>query len=651
MTYRGTKKLSYVVETPHYDTRSNKLEIVFLLIFPFTVILIIYHTLLTTSLFFDNGNFIDPYLYGSPFYYLSQLYPWSSMIWVGLFRIEYSLPWFSPNTVYLYITSISSLTFYIFLSGLRLGKISRLFGSIVYVLNPFYLYNLYDTGLTPFFILIPLVLFSILEYSRTTRIHFLFFAVALTSLIVDLDYSMQGIAALRLVVPIIILPIGLVLFVNDQQKLMKKFKDYLIAFLLFVGLNIWSIMTVIWDYFGDFGPYSRTSSTAISFNYQNMAFNYASERLTNVLSGMWYTFTPSGVEFLGLLWFLLVVVSILVIVTKQVKPSIKIMFVSMSILFLALIAFSLSVKTGILLPVTKSLPVLYLFEYPYIIEAIQMFASVVLISLLIDNLEKAYQIQRRFPHPFRKTRKLLVGLLPIVASIVVIALLLVPFFAYNGSILEIQASGQDVLLPQYYDDLGAYFEQENGPYRVLILPLNYSSYNAMLMELPPSKLFISEFAEVNAVQNTSSFLTPQLPLPPLNEVKAVILDIYNEKMDIGYILANDSVKYVIIFNPNEMQNVDLIQSSSGEITLNGGGMNFLDYFLSTNSFKVLARSSQFIILENNRYTGNGVSSSVGNYYYYPIIVYNIVSFSLCWVIIGLLFFYELIKRKKWLHLW
>ena len=126
----GLKKSDDTINGRHCYKILNKQEIVFLSIFPFTVILMVYHKLVNPSLFFDNGNFINPYLYGSPFYFLSQQFPWSSMIWVGLFRIQYTLPWFSPNTVYLYITSTSSLTFFIFLSGLKLGRIPRLFGGL-----------------------------------------------------------------------------------------------------------------------------------------------------------------------------------------------------------------------------------------------------------------------------------------------------------------------------------------------------------------------------------------------------------------------------------------------------------------------------------------------------------------------------------------
>ena len=641
----GLKKSDDTINGRHCYKILNKQEIVFLSIFPFTVILMVYHKLVNPSLFFDNGNFINPYLYGSPFYFLSQQFPWSSMIWVGLFRIQYTLPWFSPNTVYLYITSTSSLTFFIFLSGLKLGRIPRLFGSIIYVINPFYLYNLYDTGLIPFFILIPLVLFSILKYNQTSRVNFLFLAAAVTSLIVDLDYSMQGIAALRLIVPIVIIPIILVLFVNDQQKFTSKtIKDYLIAFFLFLSLNIWAIMTVIWDYFNIFGVSYHTSSLSISFNSANMAYNYASEPLINALSGMWYPFTPSFIEFLSLLWFLFVLVAVLVIIIKRVKPAIKIMFVSMSILFFALMTFSLLVKAGILLPIAKRLPVFYLYEYPYIIESIQMVASVTLISILIDSLENPNKIKRRSSNLFIKTRQMLGGHLPVIASIAVIALLVTPFFVFNNSILESQG-GQDVFIPHYYEDIGEYFDQEKGSYRVLILPLNYSSYNAMLMQLPPNKLFISEFAEVNAVQNASSFLNPPLPFPPLNEVKSVFLDIYSKNNEIAYILANDNIKYVVILNPTQTQNISLSQSASGEITLNGGGRNFMNYFSSVGSFKVVASSAQFIILDNNKYSEASKSLEVANNYYYPIIVNNIVSFSLCWIIIGLVVSSEMKRRK------
>ena len=194
-------------------------------------------------------------------------------------------------------------------------------------------------------------------------------------------------------------------------------------------------------------------------------------------------------------------------------------------------------------------------------------------------------------------------MLTVIVTILILSPL-IPFFSNTAQLSNSQASTSKYL-NETYNEIGNYFSEHPGNYRTLILPLNYTTYNSMMTQVPTNNLFFSPFASVNSGSpDGQNFFQRPNQYPNFIAVRNVINNIfYNNTNNITELLSIYNVEYVVVMNPQISQNLTMYISSSGEITLNGGGIQFVKILETATNFSVVCEHSDFVILRNMKYMG------------------------------------------------
>lgn len=584
--------------------RTSLVEVLSVLLITSTLLISIYYSWLTNAPLYFDGNFMIPYLRGNLLLYLSSNYPWYSLLYHYAFLFGNMYFGIVVNSFYLTLFAFCSLSMLYLTKTLNFNKFSRIFTSILYVANPFTLFNLYNPSLLPFFLLTPLLIATILLYDRTGKLKFLIYSALLIYFIVQLDAPLQGLAALRLVFPVMI-GIGVFSFVRSFKKNHKTaIKHHFIALLIFVTLNIYYIIALFYAYLGIFGTSINVVSSAVGFNLSNLNYLYGNLGIINVLSDFEYPFLAIGFLWIfQIFWSILLFIAIgsAVIFRKRMEPYVVIFAIT------ALLIISLVILTKFNLDVFlfKKLNILFVYEYPFLPESILILLDSILLGNLVNVISSTHTKSKLYttrcnPRIYKKNSSLFL-------TVIVVIMILSPVLPLLGHSNQMSSSqsNSSKYLNSVYMDIGTFLSKDSGDYRTLILPLNYSTYNAILTQVTPNNLFFSPFASVNSGTpgNENLFQRPS-QYPNYTDVKNAIRSIFdNNSKNLAAMLSLYNVKYVIVLNPLSTQNISMYISNSGEITLNGGGAKFTNLFMKAGNFSIASNNSLYTIFKDSEYEG------------------------------------------------
>ena len=583
---------------------TRRREAILVYIISLSIIISIYYSWLSNSLLFFDGNFPIPFLRGGVFFYLSGNYPWFSLLYYFIQQIDAAYLGLITNTIYLLVYAFCTITFYYMTITLNFSRFARILASIIYIINPFTLYNLYNPSLLPFFLVIPLIISFIVLYSRSSYTRFLIIASVLAYFLVQLSAPLQGLAALRLVIPAIFLPSVLPFLLSRRSEYLRLIKSYLLAVSVFLLLNFFYIFIVIYSYLGIFGGSGTTSLNANAFNLVNLSYLYSGLKILNIFSDIEYPFlTTQFIWLFQVFWGILILVSITISIIwrKYIRPEIF----GFIITALGIISFMIFTKYGLDLLLFKKFPLLFVYEYPFLLESVLIFLYSIILGFLLNlivNNEIQHANHKKYHFSILK-RKNFRTMLTVIVTILILSPL-IPFFSNTAQLSNSQASTSKYL-NETYNEIGNYFSEHPGNYRTLILPLNYTTYNSMMTQVPTNNLFFSPFASVNSGSpDSQNFFQRPNQYPNFIAVRNVINNIfYNNTNNITELLSIYNVEYVVVMNPQISQNLTMYISSSGEITLNGGGIQFVKILETATNFSVVCEHSDFVILRNMKYLG------------------------------------------------
>lgn len=584
----------------------------------------------------DYGDLTVPYLRGTALAELSAPNPWYSLLAKATFLIAPGGYGLVLNVVDVYSFALAPVAMLVLLRQFGVPRVPRFAGAMFYLVNPVVLAEaspgFYSWSL--FLILAPLILAALVAYEQANGLRYLLVGLLLVVVLLQLDPT----DGLRLIAPLLVGSLALPWLTRRVKPARRMALDYAAALVLLGALLAIDLLPSVARLSYDFSAGSTSSSTFFAFHMANVTFTYHAQTLANSLSAL--ALYPTGhLAQLGYadtaVWALWLVIIVLAMAMTAVaclfegrfshEPN-RAHYATFLGLAGVLVGLQVGISTGVLLGMFRHAPFLFDYEYPTIFNYIQIVLYTVFFAVLVDRSGRI--IRGLLPSSeTRATRFSLGGANYILivgrtararpaaarggspvarrlagpgVTLAVVAVLLLaanyPTFSRGSNDSLNPTTDSASFLPAYYSQLGSFFLSQGGVYRVLPLPLNYSSIIWLESALPHERIFGIPYAGVNSpgeYPNSTVLLTV---------LQAIVA---NATAGLAQLLAQDNVRYVLVENP-ETTTPFKLDTSGYNIYLTGGGRDFLEVFGSAPGFQEAASSPNYVVLEDTLYAAPAV---------------------------------------------
>lgn len=580
----------------------------------------------------DYSDLTLPYLRGGVEVQLSQPEAWYDTL-VRFLYLSAPGGSYGPvlNSLEVYSYALGPITMLILLYQFGLPRAARIGGAIFYLANPVVL-----TQASPgfiswslFFSLAPLILALFVVYDRTNASRWLVAAAFLLVLLTQLD-PLDGV---RLIAPLLVGVLILPWITHRKKSLGRIGLDYLVFGAIVGGLLLLQFVPTITSvqYYLTAGS---GSSEFYNFHIGNVAFTYRDQNVLNSLSGL--ALYPGGNPYLygyghtavWLLWIAVVLACLVAaaLVCLLAVPHIHRGNQDYYSIFLgtalAVVALQVGIANGTLVWIFRAAPFMFEYEYPTIWNYVQVVLYTVFFGLLVDEcialvewlrsragLLAGQRVDTVISNARRSDLEQPDGRggkgfgsrwrrgLPTALTLVCVGVLCLgvnfPLVVQGPSNPSNPTTDNANFLPAYYSGVGSFFAAHQGLYRVLPLPLNYTSIIDLESAVPISHIFGIPFGGVN-----SPGLYPNTSLlqNALDSIAAGHLG------SMAASLASDDVGYILVLHPGSDAPV-VSAGSSYNPYLNGGGGSFLRGINATSGLVAVANTSDYVVLQNERFAG------------------------------------------------
>jgi hypothetical protein len=520
------------------------------------------------------------------------------------------------NVIDVYSYALAPIAMLVLLRELHISRIGSACGGAFLLFNPVTLWVAAPGFVTwsLFFILGPLALTALVRYERTNDSSFLVLGLLVSLLLIQLD-PLDG---LRLIAPLIAGVLILPFATRRVVSLRRMAGHYVLALSLFAVLWIGILSLSSGQLSSWYSLGSTTASSFYQFHLSNVKFTYQSQGLINSLAALnpYPGSELSNLGYAGTLaywtWFVVIVASICTAVLRRHKEAIyfRVFLVSA----VALASFQVGVSTGLLDPIFSSFPPLFDYEYPSIINYIQIVFYAALFGLLVDTTIRFFQVTllesrpnrvvlslgTRFAivevgtgSPSRKRRHSLYlpAVTAVICAVLVLTMVNVPGITNARSKAVNPTEDSQDYLPAFYNNLDSFFANHQGDYRILPLPLNYTTIIQLYSVVPLTRIFGIPYGGLNS---PGIFPNSTLLLSALTNIAS------NRGIGFAQELARDNVRYVVILNPARSAQIQL-SSTYYNSYISGGGLEFVNFLERAGGFAQVISSTNYIVFENQRY--------------------------------------------------
>lgn len=576
----------------------------------------------------DFADLGVPFLYGNPEVYLSNASPWYEMFASLSYETLHQNFGFALNGLDVFSYALAPLGMYLLLDQLRFSRIARIGGSLFFLINPFTLqlapgYLEYST----FWFAAPIVLALLIRYDRSRARRELLAASLLTFVLLQVN-PLDGI---RLIVPIT-LGFWLLPFLKRRgDSVVRVAKD------MGVALGLLLVLYVVGDLAAGsannlgywFSAGSNASSPLYQFTISQIQFTYQGQSYLNSLT-LITVYPGSTMQLLAYSGTLTWVVWILVVGACLAGGTIRAAFrrgrdsqyyLTLLATLTLLVGLEVGISSGYLLPAFNRLPFLLDYEYPTVIQLVQIVIYAVFFGAFINEWPQLFHRFKQWlrtvsPHTqisrtglrerivstptrpavrvrrFRRAGPYLRSRLPTVAAVAALVIIpSVPLLEVNRPESVNLSADSSNYLPGYFGEVGGYLHSRSGDSRVLPLPLNYTTILQLESAVPPGGVFGIPYAGVN---NPSAY-------PSVGRVVAVLGAIQNDDFShLAGLLALNNIEYIVILNLGSASPMSL-DSNAYDPYLNGGGSVFLRAFEGAANFSSVVSSSNFAIYRDDLY--------------------------------------------------
>ncbi len=504
-----------------------------------------------------SGDLVVPYPL-PPLQQLALSTPWYNLLSTFLLLNFYSLYGYIVNflEIILYIPAYFTMLF--LLKDLKIKKSIAVSLSIFYLLNPVVFPSTfsYNNLMWPeFFIFGPLFLLYLFRYLKNNERKNLVMLSILISFYLEIQTA-PTLYNVRLVIPILLIPALYVFYYNAAKTSLKRTViDYGLLAVLMLGLNLIPIIQALQYTLFVGGQASLTSSGFQSLHYNNVVYTYQDQNLIFAISGLvvYPIFQNAFLQGYGQLFFFqtlafdcLVAIAVAWTLIKKLEKPPFVRSLSLSILMIWF--FITLTQSGFLDQFFPKLSFLYLWEYPDYLEMALFVLYIPVLAIFVSRLvpwgfpithqDEITKKQRRLllTFHFKKVERAFGRIIPV--------LVVVTLFSYFVPVIYTNSVGfpgvpQYEVQPNYIHDIYDFFLNENGTYRVMMVPFNQILYKELASAIPSDNIFGLPYAYEN---NPSAFANVSL-------FKSIYYDLnYDTMGNFTNLLNYTGVKYIIVFN-------------------------------------------------------------------------------------------------------
>jgi hypothetical protein len=563
-------------------------------------------------------------------YQLSQPYPATYV--ATHYAFELIGPHFGSLTNFLGVFSYALLppAVYPFLRMLRNSRGVSFVGAVLYLANPIVLF------FSPIYISWSLVLISIpiaaallLEYNQSGKRRYLLYLATLLATLTIVDPVLGGLDSLRSVIPAVgLLAVGGFLFGTPQPR-RRMAIDYAVAAVLFCAVALPAALVFSGQY-SFFLQQSQSSGTDFyNFHLSNVIYTYQGQNLFASLSGV-ISYPGNPQSLIGYENTLSYPLWILIVVSTYTLPTLSRRGVNQWYLLLLLTSAAASgsefaIQAGLVTPLFSSLPVLFLYEYPESLSIIIVFTVVCTFTCVLTAVARYLRFffgsdasarvrQVRFrnleysilvrpssrartnaglrPHTGLRRRLAFAAGIIFCAGILLIAPGLPAEVGYAAGAAALPPSPSDAV-PDYYFQLPSKLIEPPTDYRILPLPLTYTSYIDLRTVVPTVNLFGIPYAGVNTIAG----LYPGYA----NLLTVLRLISTNSTIALSSALVESNVKFLLITDISSTAPLSLSETGYSAY-LDGGGGTFLAELLAAPGLILDYSTASYAILSVANYT-------------------------------------------------
>lgn len=549
------------------------------------------------------GDSSTLYIFGSAKEILSVKYPWWTLFEFTFRNI--SLMYFPLiiNILNSYLGILLPISMFFLLRELRLNRVSQIGGAILYLGNPIVLHHLGILDWT-FFASFPLALLSIIRYNDTGKFRYLLWLLVFLEIPIQIDWVNSGIATLRF----LILALGLFVFSTiwiGKKDSFKLAMGIVIFVALFSFVNSYAIYTTMFG-FASYSYISTVGSSTVSsfynFHFSNVIYTYSGQNVIYAFSGL-MMYKGSNLFLMGydskflslsIFWFVIVISSIIFSFVHKSYFSLYFRLASITIILMAI--FQLGVYYHYFLFLFAKFPFLFVYENPSFIDRPQAFLEVILIAAFLNHLiihitsDKTLHRQNKFSliSVLRKNKLAK----KVVAALLILFIIIVPSIpVYNYAIAsDVAPANSAFYVPSFYNEIGTFFSGNLGQSRVLILPLNFTTYSHSFSVIPSNHLL---YVAAGSVNNNGQ--------GPANA--SILQDVFHSilnrnQSEISKVLSMSNVKYILVTNSSDCNPI----SVSGNY-IDGSYLDFNSLFNNPKYFTKVDSNSDFSVYLNKGYVG------------------------------------------------
>jgi hypothetical protein len=581
----------------------------------------------------DYSDLTVPFLRGSALAQLSAPNPWYSLFVHGAYLLLPGGYGAVLNVVDVYSFALAPATMLVLLRALGVSRLPRLAGAMFYLANPVVLAQaapgFFSWSL--FFIFAPLVLGAFVVYEQTNAFRWLVVGLLLVVVLLQLD-PFDG---LRLIAPLLVGALAVPWFTRRVKSAIRMGLDYVAGLSIFGALVAIGLYPSVARLGYDFSAGSASSSAFYAFHIANVKFTYHAQDLPNSLSGL--TLYPTGpLAHLGYadtavwaMWFAVILAALAAAVLTclfegRLSPSPhRATLLAYLGTVAVLVGLQAGISSGALLGIFRPAPFLFDYEYPTIFNYVQIVLYAVFFALLVEGVGKVVRALRpeavtrasRFsfasgnyilitgrssrpplgasrPDGGARLRRWCVVLATVGATTLVLVAVNLPIVTGGPDNPQNPTTSAASFLPAYYSQLGAFFSSQPGSYRVLPLPLNYSTIIWLESALPLNRVFGIPYAGLNSPGTYPNFTVL------LTAMQAVLS---NDSSSLAQLLAQDNVRYVVVAAPVASGPLKLA-STNYNAYLTGGTKQFLEIFDAAPGFTSALQEANFTVFSDALYS-------------------------------------------------
>jgi hypothetical protein len=534
------------------------------------------------------------------------------------------------NSLGVFSYALLPAAIYPFLRILGNSKATSSLGAMLYLLNPITLF------LSPIYLswslvlaAIPLLAALLVLYYRRSRPIYLYLAAVGVATLVLLDPVMGGVESLRELIPASgAIVIGSFLSA-PSSRWRRMALDYVCASAVLLVLVLPAVL-VFYNQYAFFVQEPSVSATAFnSFHLANVHYTYQGQGVFASISGV-ISYPGNPASLIGYegtaaypVWVLIVLSTYLLPVVS--RRSASRLYLALLFTTVVLSAIEFVVYRGLITQLFSRFSVLYLYEYPEFLSAILAFTIISTFTCVLEaggrllrflfattpiprvhtvrlgDLQYVVGIRRYpMPPPRRKPRWLddsrRRALIPVAAFSCAVVLILVPGIppeiAYATGNPALPPSASDGL-PSFYLGLESKLLLSPTVYRVLPLPLTYTTYIDLRAVIPSINIFGIPYAgAVNTLPGT---------YPNLTAVSDVLTLIASRSVGaLPSLLSQSNVKFILVTNLDSTSAPEL-SLSPYEAYLDGGGATFLSILRGSPGLSVVYMGSDYALLSVKGY--------------------------------------------------